>query len=75
MFNKLITKDVACEIGFNKMISSTSIGIHFELAYRYDVDHAGFFFCVYLWKYGFEFNIYKTTHREFSNNEYDGIQI
>ena len=64
MIHGLITKDVAYEIGFNKMISSTSMGIYFELAYRYDVDHAGFFFRVYLWKYGFEFNIYKTTHLE-----------
>ena len=69
MFNKMLTKNVACEIGFNEMISSTSLGIHLDLAYRYDEDHPGFFFCVYLWKYGFEFNIYKTTHRELLNGD------
>jgi hypothetical protein len=64
MFNGLITKTIAFEIGFNKMITSTSFGIHFELTYRNDRDHKGFFSSFYLWKYGFEFNVYSTLHED-----------
>lgn len=70
MFSFLISKNMACEIGFNEMITCTQFGIHFELSFRYDCDHRGFFFNIYTWKYGFEFNIYSTLHKTYGGEYY-----
>lgn len=62
MKHGMITEHIAFEIGFNKMISSDQFGLTFDMYCRYRGDHTGFFFMVYIWKYGFEFNIYDIRH-------------
>ena len=64
MIKGMLTKLIAYEIGFNKMFYSSNIGIDFQCYYRYEGDHKGFFFNVYLLTYGFEFNIYDIRHDE-----------
>jgi len=62
MINFKISEYKAVEVGFNKMLSSDQIGITFDCYYRFSGSHSGFFFMFYIWKYGFECNIYDIRH-------------
>lgn len=63
MLHGLITKYVAYELGFNKMISSDRL-FSISCEFRMVGDHKGFYSSFYIRLYGFEFNIYDTRHEE-----------
>jgi hypothetical protein len=60
----MFSKHLAFEIGFNKILSSDQFGMMFDVSIRRNTDHPGVFFMFYIWKFGFEFNIYDIRHRE-----------
>jgi hypothetical protein len=64
MLNGKINLTWAFELGFNKMIFSSNLGIDFDVYYRYTGDHIGFYSSLYFWKYGFEFNVYNINHEK-----------
>ena len=56
-----ITKNVAYEFGYNKMISSDLL-ITFGFSLRTSGNHKGMFIHFYIRQHGFECNIYSVHH-------------
>ena len=68
MISKMLSKYICLEAGFNRINKEAN---WIEFKFQPDGDHRGFYSSIYIYGFGWEFNIYDVRHEEESGQEFD----